>query len=81
MFQVFPEVSNYLLLNMNILLYSIHGNVASTGICVILEFYLSKKIDPNLILGEDPTTLLCPIYPVNLLYIKLAYCTPFRNIV
>jgi hypothetical protein len=51
-FQVFSRVSNYLLLNMNILLYSIHGNIVKEVIYIILEIYLSKKVDPDLTLIE-----------------------------
>ena len=46
-FQVFPEVSKYLVLNMNILSYSIHCNVVKEVIYAILEIYLSEKIGPN----------------------------------
>ena len=42
-FQVFPEVSNRVISNMNILICNIHGNVDNGGICVILEIYLSEK--------------------------------------
>jgi hypothetical protein len=41
-----------MLLNMNIILYSIHGNVAKGNVYVILQIYLSEKIDPDLTLGE-----------------------------
>ena len=50
-FQVFPEVSNYLLSNMNIIVYNIHSNVVYGHICIILEIYLSKKIGSNLTPG------------------------------
>jgi hypothetical protein len=43
-FQVFPEVSNYLLLDINTGLYSMLGNVVKEVIYAILEIYLSKKI-------------------------------------
>jgi hypothetical protein len=43
-FQVFLEVINYLLLNTDILLYSLQGSM--------IEKYLSKNIDPDLTLCE-----------------------------
>lgn len=42
-FQVFPGVTNYLLLNMDVSLYNIHSSVDNEGIWLILEIYLSKK--------------------------------------
>ncbi len=42
-FQVFPEVSNRVIFDMNITVYTIHRNIDNAGICIILKFYLSKK--------------------------------------
>jgi hypothetical protein len=39
---------------MNILSYSIHGNVDNYTICIILETYLSEKIEPDQITFQDP---------------------------
>ena len=52
-FQVFPEVSNRVIFDMNILLYSVHGSVDNEGICINLLVYISEKTDPDLTQGED----------------------------
>lgn len=57
-FQVFLEVSNRVILNMNIFIYSIHGNIDNEGIYVILEIYLSEKIGSDLTICGDRTFLL-----------------------
>ena len=51
-FQVFPEVSNKIIANMNIISYSIHSNIDTNSTFAILEIFLPKKIDPDLTLGE-----------------------------
>ncbi len=44
-FQVFPELSNRVISNMNIILYNIHGNINCDAILLIFKIHLSKKID------------------------------------
>jgi hypothetical protein len=44
LFQVFPEVSNRVIFDMNILLYSVHNNIDNEGIYINLEIYLHEKI-------------------------------------
>jgi len=48
-FQVFPEVSNRVMFDMNTTVYTIHCNIDNAVICIILKFYLSKKIESDLI--------------------------------
>jgi hypothetical protein len=44
LFQVFPAVSNRVIFDMNILLYSVHNNIDNEGIYINLEIYLHEKI-------------------------------------
>ncbi len=48
-FQVFPEVSNRVVFDMNIIVYTIHRNIDNAVIYIILKVYLSKKIESDLI--------------------------------
>ncbi len=58
MFQVFPRVTNHLLLNIDVSLYSIYCYEVKKVIYAILDIYLSEKMNPNLILLLRSVTLL-----------------------
>ncbi len=45
---MFPDPINGLFLNMSILICNIHGNVAKGNVYVMLQIYLSEKIDPGI---------------------------------
>ena len=46
-FHVFPEVRDGVTSNMNMIVYSIHGNVDNEGTNINLEIHLSEKIKPD----------------------------------
>ena len=48
-FQVFPRVSNRVILNVNTTVYNMRSNVDNERIYIILEIYLSEKIGSDLI--------------------------------